>query len=235
MLYRLSYIPTHTTSPSTLHPHPRYIPTNATSPSTLHPHPQCYDQGCTVLEHLLDKVSLSPAFQRTRRSGDAQRVRRTPDLQETGSVIVNKTWKVEVHITDNQSWSGCCSGLWSWIYSPFSYTAYKAQGASALHYTWPLTSAKTWSPCGPNVLVNTSVALTWVWNLVGNNSRPVRGIMKIMGHEITTVFSIGPIRSWWGLERSAFWGFNRSMTRDQWKCAWLLMTVTLYISEENLL
>ena len=32
---------------------------------------------------------------------------RTPDLQETKSVIVNKTGKVEVHITDNQSWNSC--------------------------------------------------------------------------------------------------------------------------------
>ena len=29
----------------------------------------------------------------------------TPDLQKAKSMVVNKTGKVEVHITDNQSWN----------------------------------------------------------------------------------------------------------------------------------
>ena len=32
---------------------------------------------------------------------------RTPDLQKRKSMVVNKTGKVEVHITDNQSWNSC--------------------------------------------------------------------------------------------------------------------------------
>ena len=31
----------------------------------------------------------------------------TPDLQKTKSVDVNKTGKVEIHITENQSWNSC--------------------------------------------------------------------------------------------------------------------------------
>ena len=31
--------------------------------------------------------------------------KKEPDMQETKSVVMNKTWKVEVHITDDQSWN----------------------------------------------------------------------------------------------------------------------------------
>ena len=31
----------------------------------------------------------------------------TPDLQKAKSMVVNETEKVEVHITDNQSWNSC--------------------------------------------------------------------------------------------------------------------------------
>ena len=36
-----------------------------------------------------------------------KKLSRTPDLQKTKSVVVNKTGKVEVHISDNQSWNSC--------------------------------------------------------------------------------------------------------------------------------
>ena len=32
---------------------------------------------------------------------------RTPDLQRTKSMVMNKTGKVEVHVIDNQSWNSC--------------------------------------------------------------------------------------------------------------------------------
>ena len=32
----------------------------------------------------------------------------TPDLQKAKSMVVNETEKVEVHITDNQSWNSWC-------------------------------------------------------------------------------------------------------------------------------
>ena len=93
------------------------------------------------------------------------------------------------------------SGFWSRIYFPFSYQAHKAQCALTTHHTLQLTSAKTWHPCGPDALANTSVVLTQVWNLV---EKLVRSIIKAMGHKTTkTVISTGP-RSWWRLEQSVF-------------------------------
>ena len=32
----------------------------------------------------------------------------TPGLQKTKSVVRNETGKIEVHITDSQSWNSCC-------------------------------------------------------------------------------------------------------------------------------
>ena len=51
-------------------------------------------------------MSWRPNFNRTRCSDDVKTVR-APDLQKTKSVFVDKTGKVEVHITDNQSWNSC--------------------------------------------------------------------------------------------------------------------------------
>ena len=67
--------------------------------------------------------------------------------------------------------------------------------------------------------------LRWpeAWIRWKNNSRVVRNIIKTLGHEATTAaVSIGP-RSWWGLEQSVFWDFNRSMTGDRQKCTSLAM------------
>ena len=44
-----------------------------------------------------------------------------------------------------------------------------------MHYTWSLTSAKTWCPCGPDALVNMSVFCTdlrleFVWEVIAGLS-----------------------------------------------------------------
>ena len=54
------------------------------------------------LRTLQDKVSWRPTFDKTWCLDWCKN--RTPDLEKI-SVIVNKTWKVEIHITDNQSLS----------------------------------------------------------------------------------------------------------------------------------
>ena len=59
-----------------------------------------------VLSTLQDKVSWRPNFNRTQCPDDAK-TGGTPDLQKTQSMVVIKTGKFEVHITDNQSWNGC--------------------------------------------------------------------------------------------------------------------------------
>ena len=53
-----------------------------------------------------DKVSWRPNCNRTWYPDDAKNSR-TPDLKKTKSMVVNKTVKVKVHITDNQSWNSC--------------------------------------------------------------------------------------------------------------------------------
>ena len=62
---------------------------------------------CTSLERLIGQSVLETKFNRTWCPYDANTCSRTSDLQKTKFVVVNKTWKVEVHITDNQSWNSC--------------------------------------------------------------------------------------------------------------------------------
>ena len=103
---------------------------------------------------------------------------RTHDLQKTKSVVVNKTGKVEVHITDNQSWNNChkvASGREFTFSSAIEPTKKKHNVLWPCPYTWPLTSAKTGCLCGLDTLVNTSVLcaelrLEFCWETVAGLS-----------------------------------------------------------------
>ena len=68
-------------------------------------------------------------------------------MQTTKSVVVNKTGKVEVHFTNNQSWNSCrkMASDHEFTFDLATQPTKKKHNALALtvHYTWPLTSAKT--------------------------------------------------------------------------------------------
>ena len=67
---------------------------------------QCIANVAHFLISLQDKVSWRPNFNKTRCPSDAKNSR-TPVLQKTKPVVVNKTEKGEVHVSDNQSWNSC--------------------------------------------------------------------------------------------------------------------------------
>ena len=84
-------------------------------------------------------------------------------MQKTKSVVVNKAGKVEVHMSDNQSWNSChkvASDHELTFGSAIEPKKDKALCALTMHYSWPLTSAKTWCLCGPDAQVSTSVFCT---------------------------------------------------------------------------
>ena len=110
-------------------------------------HPQC----CTFLNTLQDKVSWRPNFNLTQCPGDTKTIGHQICRKEK-SMTVNRTWKAEVHITDNQSWNSCQDWLWSYFW--FSFTAYKNM---MCFDSAPLTSAKTRCPCSLDELVSMSV------------------------------------------------------------------------------
>ena len=69
----------------------------------------------------------------------------TRHVQKTKSLVVNKTGKVEVHITDNQSWNSCptvASDHELTFGSAIQPTKKKHNALLTVYYTWPLTSAK---------------------------------------------------------------------------------------------
>ena len=150
-----------------------------------------------------------------------KRVARTPHLQKQNPLLWTKHEKLK--FTSLTVSPGTAAVEWFLIMNLLSVqlsSLYIAYCALIMHYMWLLTSAKRWCPCGPDALVNTCL-LHWPeasiqWE---NNSQPVHGIIKTMGQKTTrTVLSNGP-RSWWKLEQSVFRNFNRSMSRDQQKCA----------------
>ena len=124
---------------------------------------------------------------------------------------MNKTWKVEVHVTDNQSLNSCRR-----MVSDHKGITKRSDRA--------LFMAETWCLCGPDVLVNTSVfALTWGLNLVGKQWYACPQHRQNSGTwDHQNCILIGPWSSQ-GLEQSVFCYFNRSMTRDRRKCASLVL------------
>ena len=67
---------------------------------------------CSSVAHFLitlqDKVSWRPNFNRTQCPDDAKTAGHQTCRKQTKSAVVNKTWTVEVHITDDQSWNSYC-------------------------------------------------------------------------------------------------------------------------------
>ena len=132
-----------------------YIVTSVSVAHFLSP----YKTKCPWDQILTDTVSL-----RSKNS-------RTTDMQKTKSVGVNKTWQVEIHITDNQSWNSCHklspdhgftfgsaieptkkkhNALWPW--TAHGHLLQPKHGASAVRRHWS---------------TRPSFVLTWGLNFVG--------------------------------------------------------------------
>ena len=96
---------------------------------------------------------------------------RTPELKKTKSVAVNKTGKVEVHITDNQSWSSCHK-----VASHHEFTSRSAKEptkkkslyALILYYTWPLQPKLGAPAVWTHRSMHLSSVMNWGLNFVGN-------------------------------------------------------------------
>ena len=93
-------------------------------------------------------------------------------MQKTKSVGVNKTAKVEVHITDYQSWNSCrkvASDHEFTFGSAIEPTKRKHNALDSALYM--ATSTKTRCLCGPNALLNTFVfcaepRLEFCWEII---------------------------------------------------------------------
>ena len=76
------------------------------------------------------------------------------------SVVVNRTGKVEVHITDNQPWNSFLEWFQMMKLLTVQFTASKAWYSLTVHYIHMATLAKTWCPCSPHALFNSFVFCT---------------------------------------------------------------------------
>ena len=59
-----------------------------------------------IFEHLIGQDVLEPYFNRTWCLDDAKTIGHQT-FRKKKSVVVNKTWKVEIRVTDHQSWNSC--------------------------------------------------------------------------------------------------------------------------------
>ena len=137
---------------------------------------------------------------------------RAPDLQKPKSVVMNKTWRVEVR---NCPWAAAIE--WFLKMKLFSVQS-MIHSDIYIVYVWPLTSwmlSSTWL----------CFALILGLNLVGKQWQTCPQYCKNNGTwDHQNCILIGS-RSWWGFEWSIFFYFNCSMTRDQWIFVSLLLWV----------
>ena len=88
-----------------------------------------------------------------------ERKKRTPDLQNTKCVVVNKTSKVEVHMTDNQFWNddrvvSDHEVIFNSALQPKKHNTLCSCTMAAYF------SPKAWCPCSPDAEVNLSAFCT---------------------------------------------------------------------------
>ena len=83
---------------------------------------------------------------------------------------MNKKGKVEVHTTDNRSWTSCGRVV-------------SDREPSTKCFDHALHMAKTWCPCGTDALVNVSVFCASLSLEFGGKT--MAGILNAMGHKTT--------------------------------------------------
>ena len=149
-----------------------------------------HTQFCTFFDHLIgqcpgDQIFIGHGVLMMQKT-------RTPDLKKTKSVAVNKTGKVEVHITDNQSWNSCHK-----VASHHEFTSRSAKEPTkrnhcmlwrcTIHGHFSQNMVPLQSEC-----TDQHICLLWwteAWILLVINSRLVCSTVKATGYETTrTVF-----------------------------------------------
>ena len=169
-----------------------------------------------------DKVFWRPTFKWKQCPDDAKTIgHQTCRIK---ILVVNKTWKVEVHNTINQSWNRCHKMVSDHEVS--SGSAIQPKKHNAL---WPCTiPGRSLQPKhgDPPVWMHLSTcpcfAVTWDLNLVGKQQQACWQHCKNKGKQDHKNCILMRPRSWWELEPSVFRDFNQSMTGNWWKCAsWL--------------
>ena len=172
-------------------------------------------QCCTFFEHPIGQSVLKPKFDRTQCPWWCKNSR-TSDLQKTKSVVVNRTGKVEVHITDNQSWNSCHKVASDNEFT-FSSAVVPTKKNSIMHHDCALymdtyfSQIENMMPLWSGRTGQQAFLLCWtqVWILLGSNNtfnRLVHSTRKTTEYESTELYS-----NWTkvprGLGTINLWGF----------------------------